>query len=218
MQLLSVNVGQKSTIQIAGKSGETGIFKQPVETPVLITTFGLENDAIVDVQNHGGVDQAVYVYSDDDYRWWAETLGRTLAPGTFGENLTISDLPTADLQIGDRLRVGAALLEITAPRIPCSTLAARMGDPAFVKRFRAAERPGLYCRVIEPGRVRAGDPVTLERYGGATITVTAMYRQYYISKDLDEAALRQALAAPLAVRARQDYQERLDRLVAQNLV
>ncbi len=215
MQLLSVNIGKKSAIQMAKKSDETGIFKQPVEASVLITTFGLEQDAIVDTENHGGADQAVYVYSDDDYRWWAETLGRALAPGTFGENLTISDLPTGDLQVGDRLRVGAALIEITAPRIPCATLAARMGDPAFVKRFRAAERPGLYCRVIEPGRIQVGDPVTLERHAGPTITVNTLFRQYYVLPDLDEATLRRTLAAPLASRARREYQERLDRLVQQ---
>ena len=85
-------------------------------------------------------------------------MGREIAPGTFGENLTISDLETAGLAIGDRIQVGDVCLEVTAPRIPCGTFAARMGDPGFVARFRIAERPGAYCRVIregnDPGRRR----------------------------------------------------------------
>ena len=82
-------------------------------------------------------------------------------PGTFGENLTIAGVETAQALIGDRLAIGDVLLEVTSPRIPCVTLAARMGDPGFVKRFRAAERPGFYCRVLQEGFVRAGDAVTL---------------------------------------------------------
>src|SRR5579859_2956620 len=179
MQLLSVNVGQVQPIKNAKESGKTGIYKIPTTMPVRITPTGLEGDAIVDVENHGGVDQAVYVFGGTDYEWWSKTLERALTPGTFGENLTISELESASLSVGDRLRVGAVLLEVTGPRIPCVTLAARMGDPTFVKRFRQAERPGAYCRVIEPGVVRMGDPVALEQYRGETVTVLYIFRLFY---------------------------------------
>ena len=213
MQLISINIGQARVIRKAKASGTTGIYKSPVDLPVEITALGLAGDVICDSANHGGVDQAVYVYGTTDYAWWSAELGRDLAPGTFGENLTISELESAQLSIGDRLHVGSVILEVTAPRIPCATLAARMGDPAFVKRFRYAERPGLYCRVIHEGVVQVGDPVRIERYAGETILAIEMFRDYY-ANNLDEAAIRRQLAAPIAVRARADIVERLEKRLA----
>ncbi len=211
MYVLSVNIGQPQPIENGKKTGKSGIFKTPVREAVGITRDGLDGDAIVDTENHGGVDQAVYVYGSIDYDWWARTLGRDLAPGTFGENLTIGGLESAPLHIGDRLRAGAVYLEVTSPRIPCATLAARMSDPAFVRRFREAERPGVYCRVIEAGAVRAGEPVTLEPYQGATVTVLDMFRLWYDNAP-PESALRRELAAPIAIRARQENEARLAKL------
>jgi MOSC domain-containing protein YiiM len=137
-----------------------------------------------------------------------------LEPGTFGENLTISDLESARIHIGDRLRVGAVTVEVTAPRVPCVTLARRMGDPAFLKLFRSAERPGVYCRVLEEGAIQSGDPVTLEpAQGDAPILAIEMFRTFF-DPDLDEAALRRYLAAPIAERARFMMEEMLRQLEA----
>jgi MOSC domain-containing protein YiiM len=209
MQLVSANIAHEQPIQIGNDNEITGIFKTPARGPVRIGPLGLEHDAVVSTKHHGGPDQAVYVYGGADYAWWATELGDEFAPGTFGENLTISDLESAPLRIGDRLRIGnEVVLEVTAPRIPCATLAARMGDPKFVKRFRAAARPGAYCRVIVPGVVRAGDVVALEPYSGATLTVGQMFAEYY-DKSLNAEALRRTLAAPIAIRARHDYEQRL---------
>jgi len=213
MQLSSINIGQARAIRNGKASGTTGIYKSPVDVPIQITALGLPGDVICDSANHGGVDQAVYVYGTTDYAWWSAALERDLAPGTFGENLTIGELESAQLYIGDRLHVGAAILEVTAPRIPCATLAARMGDPAFVKRFRYAERPGLYCRVIQEGVVCVGDQVRLERYAGETILAIEMFRDYYVA-DLDEARIRRQLAAPIAVRARADLMAQLEKVRA----
>ncbi len=213
MQQISVNIGQERAIQNAKASGKTGIYKLPVSEPVQITANGLPGDAICDVENHGGVDQAVYIFGAPDYAWWSEHVGRELSPGTFGENLTISALESAQFSIGDRLHVGSVILEVTAPRIPCVTLAVRMGDPTFVKRFRHAERPGLYCRVIQAGFVQVGEPVTWERYQGEMITAIEMFRYFY-APDQSEATLRRHLAAPIAIRDRVEKEERLRKLVA----
>ena len=140
--------------------------------------------------------------------------GQELAPGTFGENLTISDVESASLAIGDRLHVGdplhgsGVILEVAAPRIPCWKLAQRMGDPGFVKRFRAAGRPGAYCRVIREGTIRADALVTLEPYAGERVRVIEVFREYYEPAS-DPAALRRFLAAPLAVSAREAKQRQL---------
>lgn len=213
MQLISVNVGKAQAILNAKSSGVTGIYKMPTTEPITITHDGLASDTICDTENHGGVDQAVYVYGTDDYAWWSEQLGRELAPGTFGENLMISELVSSTFQIGDRLRVGEVVLEVTAPRIPCVTLATRMGDPMFVKRFKEAERPGLYCRVIEPGSVQAGDPVSFEPYSGETVSALEMFQRFY-TRDEDEAYVRRALAAPIAIRDRVEKEAELAALLA----
>ncbi len=217
MQLFSVNIGRGQPLQNAKASGKTGIYKLPVSAPVQVTSNGLAGDAICDTENHGGVDQAVYVYGTPDYVWWSGVLGRELSPGAFGENLTITGLESARLCIGDRLHVGSVILEVTAPRIPCVTLAARMGDPSFVKRFREAERPGLYCRVIQEGDVQVGDPVTLERYRGETITAIELFRDFF-SADLNEETIRRHLAAPIAVRARAEKEKKLGELLARKNV
>jgi MOSC domain-containing protein YiiM len=216
MKIISVNTGQPQPIQNAKSSGKTSIFKIAASGPVRVTFLGLEGDTICDVENHGGVDQAVYVYGGPDYEWWSRELGRELAPGTFGENLTISDLVSAGFAIGDRLLISDSqldngnmvILEVTAPRIPCVTLAARMGDPQFVKRFRYAERPGLYCRVIQEGFVQAGDPIRLERYAGEILTAIEMFRDFYEGKT-DEATVRRHLNAPIAIRDRVEKEKLL---------
>jgi len=212
MKLLSVNIGQMTPLPGVKKVGQTGIFKTPAAGPITITAYGLEGDAIADTRNHGGVDQAVYVYGAPDYAWWATELGQPLAPGTFGENLTIDGLESARLSVGDRLHLAEVVLEVTSPRIPCATLAARMGDPTFVKRFRHAERPGVYCRVIRAGRAAAGEAVRLEPHVGPTLTVMEMFRALY-DNEWDEAKLRRHLAAPIAIRAREDAEERLAKLM-----
>jgi MOSC domain-containing protein YiiM len=212
MHLISVNIGKVETHHNGKHTEETGIYKTPQREAVKVTSLGLEGDAVVDKKHHGGVDQAVYVYGSGDYQWWANELGRELTPGMFGENLTISELQSPDLNIGDTIRVGEVLLQVAAPRIPCATLAAKMGDPGFVKRFRHAERPGAYCRVIKAGEVREGDKVQIEKYEGETINLSEMFRLYY-DKPGTEGDIRRILAAPIAVRARRDNEKRLASLM-----
>ena len=212
MRLLSINIGQMTPMPGVKKVGQTGIFKTPAAGLVSVTPLGLEGDAIADVRHHGGPDQAVYVYGAPDYDWWAAELGQPLPPGTFGENLTLDGLASGRLCAGDRLHLAEVVLEVTSPRIPCVTLAARMGDPAFVKRFRHAERPGVYCRVIREGMAAAGEAVRLEPFAGPRLGVLEMFRDYYANA-WDEAKLRRHLAAPVAVRDRVELEERLARLV-----
>src|SRR5690606_33248002 len=102
--------------------------------------------------------------------------GRELGPGTFGENLTVTGLPAPGIAIGSRLVFDEVVLEATAPRIPCSTLAARMGDAAFVKRFMQVERPGIYCRVVSPGRLQPGDSFEVRAFPGDPVTTVEMFR------------------------------------------
>ncbi|HEU0296349.1 MAG TPA: MOSC domain-containing protein [Anaerolineales bacterium] len=212
MKLISINIGQERTLQRKDRTEQTGIFKLPVTHAVMVTTLGLDGDVVMDKKNHGGVDQAVYVYGAADYAWWSRELGKDIFPGTFGENLTIAELESAQFNIGDYLHVGDMTLQVTAPRIPCKTFAARMEDPYWVKRFRYAERPGLYCRVLKEGSVRVSDSVTVESYAGETISILQSYREYYI-KDKTEEMIRRQLHAPIDIRSRKSLQEELQQLL-----
>jgi MOSC domain-containing protein YiiM len=212
MKLLSVNVSKPKPISRGGKSGLTSIFKESVSGLVNVGVLGLEHDTQVDTENHGGKDQALYLYSNDDYAWWSEQLGMTLEPGTFGENLTLSSLPEP-LYIGDRFAIGSdtggsVILEVTAPRIPCSTLAARMNDLAFVKKFVKAARPGVYARVIQTGSLQAGDEVTYIR-GKYEVTALEEFQTFYQKVQAIE-DLERFLAAPIAERSRKDYERILE--------
>jgi len=212
MKLISINIGQKQTLQNGDKLETTGIYKLPVHESVQISSLGIKDDFIGSSKHHGGPDQAIYVYGMKDYEWWSTELGRTLGAGMFGENLTISELESAKFNIGDYLHIGAITLQVAAPRIPCSTFAKRMEDPKFVKRFRAAERPGLYCRVIKEGIVTAGDEVRVEAYTGETISLVQMYRDYY-EKDKSRELLERHLAAPISIRARVELEAQLNQLL-----
>ena len=214
MKLVSINVGEERTQQRKDYVETTGIYKMPVNEPIEIKALGIDGDAVCDVKNHGGPDQAIYVYGGADYEWWSKELGREIPPGTFGENLTVSDLASADFNVGDCLHIGSVTLQVTAPRIPCGTFATRMQDSQWVKKFRKAERPGLYCRVLREGVVNAGDIVRVEKYTGATLSILQMYRDYY-EKNKTEETLRLHLDAPISARARIDLEKELEILLGQ---
>jgi MOSC domain-containing protein YiiM len=210
MKIASVNIGRAESIGRRPKATLTGICKYPVAGVVQIDASGLDGDAIVDKRHHGGFDQAVYVYSADDYRWWTATRGGEFFPGLFGENLTIEGLPS-DLFIGDRLLIGDVVLEATSARIPCGTLATRMNDCGFGLAFRNAERPGIYFRVLNPGEVEAGDTVTLVETDQGGVTVLELFRfAYATSRDAE--FLQRILAAPVAARVRAKVESALERL------
>ncbi|WP_069388004.1 MOSC domain-containing protein [Cellulosimicrobium cellulans] len=144
-----------------GPVGVTAIDKRPVEGPVRVRRLGLHADLQADRANHGGEDQAVYAYGQDDAEWWSEQLGYPVVPGLFGENLRVRGIPVTAAVVGERWAVGTALLEVTQPRTPCSTFARRLGEQGWVKRFAEANRTGAYLRVLTPGELRAGDAVNV---------------------------------------------------------
>ena len=207
MRVTSVNVGREETIDHGDRRFTTGIRKRPVDGAVYIGADSVAGDTISDKKHHGGADQAVYAYSANDYEWWSAELGQEFAPGTFGENLTIEGLPT-DMNVGDRLLIGDVLLEATAPRIPCSTLAAQMQDSGFGMAFRKAERPGIYFRVLNEGEVSAGDAVTCIDNPAPVVSILELYRLAYDLRP-DPDVLERYLEAPLAERMRASIEEKL---------
>jgi MOSC domain-containing protein YiiM len=210
MQLESINLGQVETISHKQKLFTTGICKYPIEGAAYLEEAGIRGDSIVDTEHHGGVDQAVYAYSADDYDWWADETGRDVTPGLFGENLTIRGLPS-DMTVGDRLLIGEVVLEATAPRIPCSTFATRMHEAEFGLAFREAERPGIYFRVLNGGEISVGNTVTYVANGSSDVSILELFRFYYALKH-DKDTLRRFLEVPLAIRFRTKVEAKLESL------
>ncbi|WP_426566448.1 MOSC domain-containing protein [Angustibacter sp. McL0619] len=149
-----------------GDVGETAIDKRPVPGRVPVLQLGLHGDKQLDLEHHGGRDQAVYVYAGEDASWWAGQLERDVPAGLFGENLRTTGLDVTGALIGERWRIGeadeGAVLEVTAPRIPCATFQRWLDEPQWVKRFTEHGAPGAYLRVLREGSVAAGDRIEVE--------------------------------------------------------
>ncbi|REF36844.1 MOSC domain-containing protein [Thermasporomyces composti] len=187
----SVNLGKARHLEGAGV---TGIDKRPVAVPVFVRApgqrpdgagSGLVGDVVCDRREHGGDDQAVYAYAREDLDWWAAELGRELANGSFGENLTTSGLDVTGALIGERWRVGAeVVLEVTKPRIPCSTFAAWLGERGWVKTFTQRAVPGAYLRVVRPGWIRAGDEVEVVERPDHDVTIGLVFRALTLEPEL----------------------------------
>lgn len=160
MKLRSVNVSGLTQVLHQGELVSTGIFKKPAEGPVAVGTEQMAGDRQADLINHGGADKAVYGYPWEHYAHWAKELGRDdFEHGQFGENLTTEGLLESEVCIGDRIRVGTVLLEVSQPRVPCFKLNIRMKAPTFSKAFLKSGLVGFYFRVLEPGVLTAGDTI-----------------------------------------------------------
>ncbi|HET8660510.1 MAG TPA: MOSC domain-containing protein [Micromonosporaceae bacterium] len=189
--------------------GVTGIDKQPAEGPVQVRApgpkrtglgSGLAGDRLFDTAHHGGDDQAVYAYAREDLDAWQAELGRTLPGGVFGENLTTAGVDVTGALIGERWRIGEhVVLEVAIPRIPCGTFAHWMAEQGWIKRFTQRATPGAYLRVVVPGEIRAGDPVSVVDRPGHDVTIGVTFRALTREPELLP-RLRHADALPQQVR------------------
>ncbi|WDO06671.1 MOSC domain-containing protein [Streptomyces murinus] len=194
MKLLSVNVGQARPVPYTSHpDGVTGIDKRPVEGPVMVSApgpkgtagSGLAGDVVCDLKHHGGDDQAVYAFAREDLDDWERELGRTLANGCFGENITTDGLDVSGALIGERWRIGpAVVLQVTSGRIPCRTFQGHLGEPGWVRRFTRKAATGAYLRVIEPGEIRAGDAVEILHRPGHGVTAAMEFRATTTEREL----------------------------------
>ncbi|MEV0365531.1 MOSC domain-containing protein [Nocardia fusca] len=162
-------------LEVPGRVGRSAIDKRPVPGRVRAGRLGLDGDHVCNTRDHGGVHQAVYGYAEEDARAWSAELGRTLEPGWFGENLRISGLPLSDAVLGARCRVGDALLEVSAPRVPCATFGHWSGERQWVRRFALRANTGCYFRVLTEGEVGAGDQVEFVHVPEHGITVRDVF-------------------------------------------
>jgi len=183
--VVSINLGRAQPTEHSG-AGVTGIDKRPAAGPIEVRApggkrdglgSGVVGDVICDRRYHGGDDQAVYAYAREDLDTWAAALGRPLGNGCFGENLTTAGLDVTAALIGERWRIGGALvLEVSSPRIPCRTFAGWLAEHGWIRRFTLAGRPGAYLRVVAPGSVRPGDAIDVVHRPAHDVTIGVVFR------------------------------------------
>jgi MOSC domain-containing protein YiiM len=197
MKLVSVNVGLPRLLAWGGATFETGIFKTPAEGPVMLRTTNLDGDRQADLSVHGGPNKAVYCYPSEHYAAWNRELpdaARTW--GAFGENFTTEGLLETSVSVGDRYRVGSAVVRVTTPRLPCFKLAAKFQRDDMIERFVHSGRSGFYFSVIEEGEVGAGDKFNLLGREEPTLTIREI-NELYTAKAPDRETLQRSLHVKL---------------------
>lgn len=158
--------------------GVTAIDKRPVAAGARIHSLGVFGDVQAERQHHGGVDQAVYAYAEEDADRFAAELGREIPPGLFGENLRTRGADVTGAVLGERWRIGTkVLLEVTYPRTPCGTFERRMRIPGWQDAFRDAGAPGAYFRVLHTGTIRAGDGIEVVQRPEHGVTIGRWFRE-----------------------------------------
>jgi ferredoxin-NADP reductase/MOSC domain-containing protein YiiM len=195
-RLLSVNVGLPGEITWRGKTVFTSVWKEPVQGRRLVRRLNIDGDAQGDLAGHGGEHRAVFVYQMDSYHYWQRELKRgDFTFGQFGENFTVEGLADSEVCIGDRYRIGGALVEVTQPRVTCYRVGIRMDEPRMAALLVAHHRPGFYFRVLEEGEVGAGDEVVKVAEGPERLTVAAVDALLYLPEP-DKGVLERALRVP----------------------
>ena len=176
-RLDAVCVSGSDLLPLPGRRpGRSGIEKRPVAGRVAVSELGLDGDVQVNRKYHGGEGQAVYAYAQEDADWWSAELDRELPAGRFGENLRTTGVDLTGAVLGERWRVGTALFEVTACRIPCANFERFWGVPRLVKRFTARGASGAYLRVLETWDVGAGDVVEVVARPDHGVTVGLLFR------------------------------------------
>ncbi len=192
-KLLSVNIGRPQLVMRNGAAVSTAIYKKPIAGRVVLRTLNLDGDRQADLSVHGGPSKAVYLYPSEHYAFWqAEFPDTEFEPGMFGENFTTLGLSEPETNIGDKFRIGDAVVMVTEPRMPCYKLGVRFGRVDIIKKFLVSGRSGFYCSVLEEGEVGAGDRIDLIKRAQDRVRVSDITR-LYTSEQRSVEMLRQAI-------------------------
>ncbi|OGS50044.1 MAG: molybdenum cofactor biosysynthesis protein [Euryarchaeota archaeon RBG_16_68_12] len=178
MRVVSVNVSLTREVPWRGGTVRTGIFKEPVAGYHRVGSRGIEGDEQADLRVHGAPTKAVYAYPSEHYAFWSGELPGTDLPwGAFGENLTTEGLLEGAVRVGDRYRIGTAVLEVTKPRFPCYKLGIKFGREDILPRFLHSGRSGFYFAVAREGEVSAGDPIEVLARAAEGPTIEGLVRE-----------------------------------------
>lgn len=194
MQIISTNLGKPTEVSWNGKLITTGIYKSPVDTPLLLETENVSGDTIGDPKVHGGIYKACYLFSAEQYPYWKEKYPHLdWNWGMFGENLTVKGLDESQIKVGSIYRLGNALVQITQPREPCFKLGLKFGTQEILKQFIDHGWPGTYVRILEVGKVSSGDTMDLVEESGNPLTTQQFFSLLY-DKEKDQSILKLAIS------------------------
>jgi MOSC domain-containing protein YiiM len=209
MKIISLNVARPRIVMLNGEPVSTGIFKEPVQGPVMARTLNLDGDRQADLSVHGGISKAVYGYPVEHYEFWRRELPDMELPyGMFGENLTTEGLTEA-LNVGARFRVGEAELMVTEPRLPCYKLGIKFGRTDIIRKFLQSRRTGFYFAVLKEGVVKAGDEIELLKRDDNNVTIADITRLYAFEKDDWDMLRRASKLEALSESWREYFQKQL---------
>lgn len=215
MKLISLNVARPRVVLYKGQSINTGIFKEPVSGTVTLRTLNLDGDRQADLAVHGGPYKAVYAYPSEHYEFWrAELPEANFSWGAFGENFTAEELLERDLHVGDRLRIGAAIVMVRQPRTPCYKLAAKFQRDDMIERFLHSGRSGFYFSVEQEGVVQTGDEFEFLNREPEAVTIAELNRLYADDRYNRELLEKAIATAPLPEDWRDYLAQRLTRMQA----
>lgn len=193
---------------IAALDGGSGsaIDKRPIRAPCHCTQLGLEGDQQADRRHHGGRERALHYYPQEHYPYWESfwyamelpDSPTPFVPGAFGENLSDRGWTEETVHIGDRFRLGQALVQVSQPRSPCFKLNHRFGYPQMSLLVQVSGRGGWLMRVLEEGRVTPDDRLELEQASDRRLSVRhcldILYNRPFERDDLERLATHEALS------------------------
>jgi MOSC domain-containing protein YiiM len=175
-------IGQPQTMTDERGKWRSAIFREPVTEPLLLQTRGLAGDQVADTKHHGSPDQAVCCQPLAHYAFWNTfyKLHREeaqLGPGAVGENWTLTNCSEADFAVGDIFQVGEAVVQVSAPRYPCTKQERKLKLPSFFNEIFVTMRTGFYLRVLTPGMVQTGDQLRLFERPNPIFTIQLINEQ-----------------------------------------
>ena len=184
----AVFTGQPKLISDERGTWTSSIFRKRTEEPVPVLSSGLAGDKVTQPY-HGGPGAAICVHMADHYVFWNMRLAINLEAGSFGENITLVGITEDRINVGDHVRFGTALVQVSGPRVPCANLARRIGRSDWVRQTIRENRTGFYLRVLEPGVVQSGNPWLLEKRINTIGSIPSINQCMYLNFDPDFARL-----------------------------
>lgn len=215
MKVLSVNVGLPKNVLFNGQIITTAIFKDPVNSPIILRKLNLDGDKQADLTVHGGIDKAVYSYPEEHYYYWRKQFpNMDLGWGMFGENFTTEGLLEDAVNVGDQFQIGSAKLVATQPRMPCYKLGVRFGRMDVIRKFMTSGRPGIYFKVLTEGEIKIDDKIKLIKRDKNNVTVKDIVTLYITRNNTDniETMRRATKIRDLPEGWRSEFQQKIEQL------
>ncbi len=210
IKIVSVNIAKQQKITWKGKERYTGIFKKPINNSIFLGKKDVKKDVVIDRKYHGGENMAVYAFSLDHYAYFKKLYPNlTFENGMFGENLTLINFNETAIKIGDIFKVGNAIIQVSQPRLPCSTLGIRFKSQNIVKQFLHTTFSGSYFRVLQEGAVFTNNTLKLLDRNDDNLTLAEVYSLFTTNK-LNSILIEKALKmTDLSTKLKADIERKL---------